>query len=263
MLAEEYILIKITTVTLSPGFPELGAQAVACRLCKHPVNGISQKKHVTKIAFISILFVVLTSSCKVTEKDIIGSYQLDRFPKTTLTINADKTFEFSKNNRNPYLLPFDHPDEYYADTKGTWQAVDKKTIVLTSQSDTLIYPLVSVATAPARDKKWSYFTFYDTYGDTVQVLYVQFTDSSISAEMHRSMDYFTEDLTKRDTLEFHFYGYRPYVFMGRRKVNQDYSITLKPGFQPNFFRRTEFRLKRKQLIDIRRKTKFRMTKSGM
>jgi len=217
----------------------------------------------TKTAFILTLFVLIVSSCMVTEKDIIGSYQLDRFPKTTLKINSDKTFEFSKNNRNPYLHPFDHPDEYYADTRGTWQTIDKKTISLTSQSDTLIYPLVSLQTNPARDVKWSYFTFYDTYGDTVKILYVQYTDSSISAAMHRSMDYFTEDLTKRDTLEFHFYGYRPYVFVGGQKANQDYSITLKPNFQPNFFNGTQFRIKRKQLIDIKRKGKFSMTKSGM
>lgn len=130
---------------------------------------------------------------------MIGLYQLDRFPKTTLKINSDRTFEFSKNNRNPYVHPFDHPDEYHWNTKGTWQLVDKRTISLTSQSDTLIYPLVTVEKLPARDDKWSYFTFYDTYGDTVKVLYVQYTDSSISAAMHRSMDYFTEDLTKRDT----------------------------------------------------------------
>lgn len=217
----------------------------------------------TKTAFILTLFILIVSSCKVTEKDIIGSYQLDKFPKTTLKINSDNTFEFSKNNRNPYLHPFDHPDEYYADTKGTWQTIDKKTISLTSQSDTLIYPLVSLQTNPAREVKWSNFTFYDRYGDTVKILYVQYTDSSISAAMHRSMDYFTEDLTKRDTLEFHFYGYRPYIFIAGQKTNQDYSITLKPSFQPNFFRGTEFRIKRKQLIDIKRKGKFKMTKSGM
>jgi hypothetical protein len=80
----------------------------------------------TKTALISTLFVLFFSSCKVTEKDIIGFYTLDGFPKTTLKINSDKTFEFSKNNSNPYLHPFDHPDEYYSDTKGTWQTVDKK-----------------------------------------------------------------------------------------------------------------------------------------
>lgn len=217
----------------------------------------------TKTASILTLFVLAFYSCKVTEKDIVGFYKLDRFPKTRLKINSDKTFEFSKNNKNPYLHPFDHPDEYYADTKGTWQWVDNKVISLTSQSDTLIYPLASVVAQPARDSKWSYFTFYDTYGDTVKVLYVQYNDSTISASMHRSMDYFTEDMTKRDTLEFHFYGYRPYTFISGQKINKDYRITLKPIFQPNFFKAIEFRIKSKQLIDIKRKGKFRLTKSCM
>lgn len=217
----------------------------------------------TKTAFISTLFILLISSCKVTEKDIIGFYQLDRFPKTTLKINADKTFEFSKNNRNPYLHPFDHSDEYYADTKGKWQAADKKIISLTSQSDTLIYPLASLQTFPARDRKYLSFTFYDKYRDTVKILYVKYSDGSSVAVLHRSMEYFTEDMTKRDTLEFHFYGYRPYTFISGQKKNQDYSIILKPSFQPNFFHETEFRIKRKQLIDIKRKGKFKMTKSGM
>ena len=216
----------------------------------------------TKTALVSTLLFFFIFSCKVTEKDIIGFYKLDGFPKTTLKINSDKTFEFSKNNRNPYLHPFDHPDEYYSDTKGIWQTVNKKAISLTSQSDSLIYPLTTFQTYPARGEKSSYFTFYDPYNDTVKVLYVKYRDSSIAAAMHRSMDYFTEDLTKRDTLEFHFYGYRPYIFISGQKLNKDYKITLKPTFQPNFFKGVEFRVKRKQLVDIKRKGKFKMTKSG-
>jgi len=221
------------------------------------------ENHMTKTACTLTLLLFFISSCKVTEKNVTGLYTLDGFPKTTLKINSDKTFEFSKNNRNPYLLPFDHPDEYFSNTKGIWRRVDKKTISLTSQSDTLVYPLVSSRTNTAKNKDWSNFTFYDTYGDTVKILYVQYSDSTISAAMHRSMNYFTEDLTKRDTLEFYFYGYRPYTFISGQKINQDYSINLKPYFQPNFFLRTEFKIKHKRLIDIKRKGKFSLTQSGM
>ncbi|MFT3675697.1 MAG: hypothetical protein QM781_07365 [Chitinophagaceae bacterium] len=217
------------------------------------------KKHMAKTAFILIVSVSLFSSCKVTENDVAGVYTLDRFTKTILKINSDKTFEYSKNNRNPYLHPFDHQDEYYTDTRGSWQATGKRTISLTSQSDTLIYPLTSIEVHPPRNNTISYFIFYDTHGDTVKILYVQYTDSAISAAMHRSMDYFTEDLAKRDTLEFHFYGYPPYVFISDQKTNHDYSITLKPAFQPGFFRETTFRIKRKQLIDIKRKARFRLS----
>ncbi len=232
-------------------------------LCDQPANRSRMKQHMNKTKLTLILLIILVSSCKVTEKDIIGSYKLDGFPKTILKIKADKTFEFSKNNRNPYLHPFDHPDEYYADTRGLWKIVNSNKMALTSQSDTLIYPLASLKVNPAREKEQSYFTFYDTYGDTVKVLYVQYSDSSIIATLHRSMDYYTEDITKRDTLEFHFYGYRPYIFISGQKSNQDYSIILKPAFQPNYFRGTEFRIKRKKLIDIKRNGKFRMLKSGM
>ena len=217
----------------------------------------------TKSVFILTLLIISISSCKVTEKDIIGMYKLDEFPKTTLKLNSDKTFEFSKNNRNPYLHPFDHENEYFADTKGTWQTIDKRTISLTSQSDTLVYPLASFQTFPARDKQFSNFTFYDKYSDTIKILYVQYSNGSSVAAFHSSMDYFTEDMTKRDTLQFHFYGYRPYTLISGQKTNQDYKITLNPYFQPNFFRGTEFRIKWKKLIDIKRKGKFKLTQSGM
>ena len=214
------------------------------------------------ICFLTIC-AFLVISCKVTEKDIPGLYKLDRFPKTTLKLNADKTFDFAKNNPNPYLHPFDHSDEYFSITKGTWKITDNQVISLTSQRDTLVYPLVKVLASPARDKNWSYFAFYDTYGDTVKILYVQYTDSSIKAALHRSMGYCMEDLTKRDTLEFHFYGYRPFTFISGQKMNHDYAFTIKPAFQPNFFVATEFRLKHNQLIDIKRKGRFKRTKSGM
>lgn len=217
----------------------------------------------TKTVFVSILLLLFISSCKVTEKDIIGLYKLDRIPKTTLKINADKTFEFSRNNRNPYLYSSDHPDEYYINTKGTWLTLDKKTISLTSQSDTLAYPLVSVETLPAKNKDRSYFTFFDTYGDTVKILYVHLNDNGIVAAMHGSMDFYTMDLASRDTLVFYFYGYRPYTFINGQKLNQDFNILLKPAFQPNFFQETVFKIKRKQLIDVKRKVKFKQTKSGM
>jgi hypothetical protein len=217
----------------------------------------------TKTIIVMTLLFFLIISCKVAEKDIPGLYIYEGALKTKLKINSDRTFEFSRNNRNPYLHPFDHPDEYFYDTKGAWKVVDKKTISITSQSDTLVYPLASTQTYPPRDSKWSNFTFYDTYGDTVKILYVQYADSSISAALHRSMDYITEDLTKRDTFEFHFYGYRPYKLITGQKINQDYKITLKPSFQPNLFIETQFRIKSNRLIDIRRKAKFKRTQSGI
>lgn len=207
--------------------------------------------------FITLMFfVVIISSCGVTEKSIVGIYKLRRFPKTTLQINPDSTFEFSQIMPNPYLHPFDHPNEYYAYTKGRWRLEGKRSVFLTSQSDTLIYPLTSLRIDTPKEKSSSNFRFYDSYGDEVKILYVQYSDNSIIAAFHSAMKDFDEDLTKRDTLEFHFYGYRPYTFISGKKINNDYSITLKPSFQPGYFVDRKFKVKRKRLILSKGKAKF-------
>ncbi|RYE58077.1 MAG: hypothetical protein EOP48_04370 [Sphingobacteriales bacterium] len=216
----------------------------------------------TNTIFIATLSVWLISSCKVTNKDLTGLYRLNRFPKTNLTINSDGTFDFSKINSNPYLHPFEHPEEYYADTKGTWRRVENRTISLTSQRDTLIYPLVAVEAQPSRDDNLSYFAFYDTYGDTVNVLYVEYVDGLIVSRLHGSMRYFVENLTKRDTFTFYFYGYPPFTFMSTQKLNQDYKIVLKPAFQPGYFQGDKFSIKRNKLIDIKRQARFIKPKGG-
>lgn len=212
-----------------------------------------------RLILVSLFLIIV--SCKVQEQDIVGSYKLKHFPKTTLKINSDKTFEFSQNNPNPYLHPYDHEDEYYVDTKGVWQFDGNKTVSLVSQNDTLVYPLAALHVEKAKDNNLSDFKFYDKYNDLVKILYVQYADSSIVASFHKSMESFEEDLTKRDTLEFHFYGYRPYKFFRQEKENRDYNITLKPEFQPGFFKGTKYKWRNKKLIHLNKKVKFKKSNS--
>lgn len=223
----------------------LGMQKV---LILHP-NGIMTK------TISALLALFLASACGV-KNNIAGTYQLERFPKTILTINSDSTFEFSKNHPNPYLHPSDHPDQYYWNTKGKWTMAGKKTLLLTSQTDTMIYPLVTINELPAENKDRSCFTFYDTYGDRVNVVYTKLSDNSWVGRLHGTSPFFWEDLTKKDTFEFHFYGYRPYTFISGKKVNLDYHIILKPEFQPGYFKGTRFNVKRNRVTDIQRKGKF-------
>ncbi len=206
--------------------------------------------------------ILVTSSC-ASEHNIFGTYRLHDFPKTTLKINSDQTFEFVKNNPNPYLHPFDHPGENYFITRGTWTKSDNKTISITSQKDTLVYPLADVNKSLAKEANLSHFVFYDLSGDTVRLLYTILSNGGWVGRLHGTSPFFSTDLTKSDTFEFHFYGYRPFKFMSRQKINQDYSIRLKPEFQPGFFDSTEFRIKRNRLIDIKRHGKFKKVKGGI
>lgn len=210
-----------------------------------------------KVLSCLLAYSLIQFSCKIKEKEIAGFYRLKRAPKTTLKINSDKTFELTRINRNPYLHPFDHPEEYFLITKGHWLRVDKNTVSLTSRRDTLIYPLEEVQIGPAANHSMSDFTFYDKYCDTVKILYVQYTDSTITTAFHRSLSGYSVDLSKRDTLEFHFYGYRPYTFVSDKRKNHNYSILLKPAFQPSFFNGHKFKIKRRSLIDFKANAKFK------
>jgi hypothetical protein len=224
---------------------------------------VSKFKFAENALSISILsIIVFLISCKVSEKDIYGTYELDKFPKTIIQINPDKTFEFIKINRNPYLHPFDHPDEYFFISKGTWTILQNREIEISSTKDSAIYPLLEIKRDVARNDKISHFTFYDMYGDSVKILYVLYSDGSTVLIPHGYMRSFSEDLTKRDTLEFHFYGYRPWIFINGQLLNADFSVTLKPYFRPNYFKNSGFGVKGNLLIDLARKGKFEKVKNG-
>lgn len=214
-------------------------------------------------AILFLLSIILYTSCKVAEKDFLGIYALEKFPKTTLLIKSDNTFEFYKNNPNPYLHPFDHPSENYCITKGSWEKPTGNLLVLTSQSDSLVYPLFEIRSVPPRQENLSYFTFFDNFNDTVRLLYTELSNGELMGRSHGTSPFAFLDLRQRDTLEFHFYGYRPVKYISGEKKNRDYFITLKPEFQPNFFIGTKFRVKKNKILDVNRKGKFFKTKSGV
>lgn len=210
---------------------------------------------------LSILFIIV--SCKVTEGDIIGKYELKDFPKTVLQINPNKTFEFVKIHPNPYLHPFEHPEENFFITRGTWTYSEKKQLTITSQKDTVTNGLVKINKDELRGMEKSKFTFYDKYGDITPILYVSYSDKTMAGRLHGTMSEFEEDLTKRDTLKFHFYGYKPWTFISGENRNADYHITLFPEFKENYFNETEFRIKENKLIHINTKAKFKKNQNGM
>jgi hypothetical protein len=207
----------------------------------------------------TIIFIVICfsfESCKLTEKDAIGYYRWEKVRKTTLKINPDKTFQFERNNPNPYLHPFDHPDENYFITHGTW-SLSKRKIILMSSEDSLVYPLYQIKKSEASDSTYSHFTFIDSDLDPVKILYVKLSDSSMVSALHRSMDDFKHDLRDTQEMEFHFYGYRSLNFVPDKAENADYTVTLSPEYRPSIFKETELTLGRKKLIDKKANAVFR------
>lgn len=207
---------------------------------------------------ILLSFSVLLISCRITYQDVYGTYKLKNFPKTTLEVKVDNTFVFTQNYPNPYLHPIPHPDEYYFRTLGNWHAL-LGTIKLVGTADSMEYNSVKILSSVSSTNKHSNFTFVDEFGDTVPILGVQYCDSTWVSEMHRTMDDYDEDLTKRDTLQFNFFGYEPWTFIHGEQKNNNYTVELLPTFRPNKIDNVYLKLRKNSIGS--KKLKFKKKKS--
>lgn len=182
-----------------------------------------------------LIFFILLTACRVNEQAVIGRYQLKNFPKSTLTIEEGGTFEVVKINPNPYLHPFEHPDQYYFKTRGTWNLVGN-IIELRGTSDSITYPISEIIERTEISDTTSTFEFQDDHGDPVSILFVQYPDSLIVAKMHEPIGPIYTDLhNEYDTLSFFFYGYRPWKYVKSKELKEHIKIKLTPEFRPDYF----------------------------
>src|SRR5258708_28092569 len=80
-----------------------------------------------------IAVVLIVSSCKITRDNLIGAFSCKPIPTIRLNLYKDSTFEFIKINKNPYLHPFEHPDEYFFVSTGYWKLSSSKELILNSE----------------------------------------------------------------------------------------------------------------------------------
>lgn len=223
-----------------------------------------------KIELLICGLIIGLVSCKPT--DFIGRYELRHFPKTSIDLKRDGTFEFVKINPNPYLHPFDHPDDNYFITNGTW-TVEKNRLTLNSdkspttikepeiiESNKVLTKTDSAKNVFGRLQPLSFstYTFYDIYGDTVNILYGQFPDSSGISLLHRSMKFLEWPTVERegdymfhlsDTIEFHFYGYNPYQFIRTDRDRRTVKVRLYPERKGGVFENRQFTITRRRIKD--------------
>ncbi len=173
--------------------------------------------------------------CKVNKETVIGSYQLKNFPKSTLSISKDGTYTFTKINPNPYLHSFEHPDEYYFKTTGTWN-LGGNIMKFKGATDSLEYELAELITKTVSTDPHSTFKFQDEDFDPVNILFVRYPDSTTVFNFHRSLGpIYYDEFPERDTLTFLFYGYRPWTYVRTDSGNLKYLIQLLPEYKPNYF----------------------------
>jgi hypothetical protein len=203
--------------------------------------------------FLATLMLSLIS-CR--PADVTGSYHLKTLPKTFIKLKRDSTFEFALIRPNPYKHPFDHPEDDYFITRGSW-TFKKRTLIMNSfhDRDSVIAPQVLsnetydsipgiLRNCRQPSDSNSIFVFQDLYGDLVKILYAKFPDGTNQSALHQSLDFFSWHPDQSDTVEFHFYGYKPYTFIRTDKVKRAVAIRLYPAVKGDVFKDHHFKLTR-------------------
>jgi hypothetical protein len=157
--------------------------------------------------FAAVAFMAILTGCKVSEQNIAGTYRLRAPSKTRLVLNKDKTFEFVKNFSEPGPEFFPDSTERNFRTRGKWTLNEQGQLVL--NSDQQLGGGIQVKDSVTHNTSLTSLSFWDSYGDPVAIRFIKFLPDKIKFYRGNTISFFKEDFGKRDTLEFHFYGYPP------------------------------------------------------
>lgn len=221
---------------------------------------IIMKLHFFQVASFSLLFF---TSCKITEENIVGTYRLKDYPKTKLTLSKDKIFEFVKNLPKPAIEVFPDSTDLNFRTTGNWQLNRKSQLILNSFSDKSLGRVFDLTTVKTNDTSMTSFSFWDFYDDPVPIRFIKFPDDRIKFRLGNSISFFAADFNKTDKLEFHFYGFKPYIWpdmINDDMGNNHYKIILNEQNRQGFFKNVFFLAKRKKLISADNKFSLRKSK---
>lgn len=201
---------------------------------------------------LTFLLSFLIVSCKVTEKNITGTYRLKDVPKTKLVLHKNNTFSFTKNFAQPGPAFFPDSTEMNFQTTGHWQLTKNGLLLLNS------FPAMSTGNHAAMADSVQYnssitsFSFWDSYGDPVPIRFIKFLPAKIKFHRGNSISFFIEDFNPRDTMEFHFYGYAPVKWPGitpqDQQQNNTHRITLYEPVRPGYLTNIPLTADRKKLV---------------
>lgn len=200
--------------------------------------------------FPTILALVLLAACKVTEKNIVGTYRLRSPSRTMLVLKNDKTFEFVKNFPEPGPVFFPDSTEMNYRTAGHWQLNDGQLILNSfpgGSKDIALQAKDSVT----RNTEITSFSFWNQYGDGVPIRLIRFPANRTKLHKSNVISFFAEDFISADTLEFHFYGYLPYRWTStpaKTVTNNQHRITLFEQQRQGYFTNVVLTAGRNKLV---------------
>jgi len=202
--------------------------------------------------FIFILIIFFTS-CKLTEKNIIGHFNLNNGTNTYFDFDTTRHFSFIQCNPLKALLT--NKSDFFM-TQGVWKFNDSGYITLNSLKETETYKKVKVNKIEKADK--SSFTFYDMNGDTLPIVGATKNGQWFgSISMHKLPKSFELTLSQGDTVTADLIGYDKFRFVYSDTSQSVYHVVLYPNYVVDYFKNKRLVLKRKRIIDLELKETYR------
>lgn len=201
--------------------------------------------------FILLLTAATLFSCKVSQRNIAGTYQLNSPSRTKLVLKEDKTFEFVKNFSEPGPIFFPDSTEFNYRTDGKWELGNNGSLILNSFPDQAGtgQPMTDSLT---RTDGITSFSFWNQYGDAVNIRFMKFPPDKVKLFKANIISFFAEDFNSNDSLEFHFYGYPPLKwpedFPGKPSGSLAHRITLYEQQRNSVFKDVELHIRRNKLL---------------
>ena len=138
--------------------------------------------------------VIIPSSCKMTEGNIIGSYQQKEKIPAKLILKKDETFEFTGPEIKLIGKSYSATTNQYFLTTGTWQLSGKKLILNSFITDSLENGN-RVTDSIARFTSITSFNFWNRYGDPVSIWSIMLPSSKTKPYFGNNL-YFLRKISK-------------------------------------------------------------------
>ena len=196
----------------------------------------------TKTAFISLLVILLFTSCKVTKQNVYGHF--DKKNGINTYFHFDTSGHFSYMQRNPLNSALKNTD--YIITEGIWTFDDNGHITLNSSPQSQTSRKVEVKKIDTT--AISSFTFFDISGDTLPILQVT-KNGQWFGRVHTLMKSFELKLQQGDTVTADLLGYDKFSFHYSDTSQFVYHVQLFPKYIPDYFNNKKLLLKQNKIID--------------
>lgn len=195
------------------------------------------------------LLTLLLLSCRVTEKNMPGTYQEQRSPGTWITLKEDRSFEFvmDASGKAAPSLAGNPPLNFI--TGGEW-IFDHRSVILNSHSRDSSVSTATLIDSIARFTSISSFHFWNRYGQPVPIRSILLPPFRPKPHYGNSLYFFAQDFKRADTLKFYFIGYPVFTYPGSIPYsigNNMHKITLLEPYRQDVFINAIFSARKNRL----------------